>query len=422
VSAADRAITACRVCGGADLVPVLNLGRQAFTGIFPRTRQQEVGTMPLVLVKCMDGGDPARCGLVQLRHTGDLAAMYGGGYGYRSGLNRAMVSHLQGKVAGILDRVALGKGDLVIDIGSNDGTTLAAYPEGGADLVGIDPTGARFAHHYPAHARMIPEFFSADVVRAACGARRAKVITSFSMFYDLEAPLAFMRQVHECLEDRGLWVLEQSYLPTMLEMNSYDTVCHEHLEYYGLRQIDWMMGRAGFRVLDVEFNAVNGGSFSVVAAKKGSPDAGDPDKVRAILAREAATGLHTLAPFEAFRARVARHRDEIRGFLREAKAAGRTVYGYGASTKGNVLLQYCGVTAEEVPFIAEVNADKFGCFTPGTLIPIIPEDDARRAKPDYFLVLPWHFRDGILERERAFLDAGGRFLFPLPKIDVVGRG
>jgi len=415
-----RAIDRCRICGNTELVPVLDLGEQALTGVFPRSRQQKVATMPLALVKCMDGGDRERCGLLQLRHAGAPEELYGRDYGYRSGLNRSMVAHLHEKVRRILSLVALEKGDLVIDIGSNDGTTLQAYPRGVAELVGIDPGGSSFERYYPADVRLIPDFFSARVVRSAFGARKAKVVTSFSMFYDLDDPLEFMRQVHECLDDRGVWVLEQSYMPTMLEMNSYDTVCHEHLEYYALKQIRWMMERVGFRILDVEFNAVNGGSFSITAAKRAAPYPGDDDRVAVILRREEAVGLHTLTPYEEFRARVARHRDELRGFLRDAGASGRRVCGYGASTKGNVVLQYCGVTAKDLPCIAEVNADKFGCFTPGSLIPIVSEDEARRSKPDYFLVLPWHFRDSILERERAYLEGGGRFVFPLPRIDVVG--
>jgi NDP-4-keto-2,6-dideoxyhexose 3-C-methyltransferase len=416
MSAIDR----CRVCGQAGLVPVLDLGRQALTGVFPRTREQKVAEMPLALVKCMEDGGPDRCGLLQLQHTGDLAEMYGPGYGYRSGLNRAMVTHLHGKVKRILETVAPAQGDLVIDIGSNDGTTLSAYPAGAADLVGIDPGGEAFRRHYPPHVRLIPEFFSARAVRSACGARRAKVITSFAMFYDLEAPMEFMRQVHDCLDDSGVWMFEQSYMPTMLAMNAYDTVCHEHLEYYGLGPILWMMERVGLRILDVELNGINGGSFSITAARAGAPHRGRPRVVEELRAREAAERLDTLDPYRAFGVRVAAHRDALRRFLRDARASGRTVCGYGASTKGNVLLQYCGVTADDLPCIAEVNEEKFGAFTPGTLIPIVSEAEARARKPDYFLVLPWHFRDAIVERERDYLAAGGKLVFPLPRIEVVG--
>ena len=417
-----REITRCRACGSPDLVPVLDLGEQALTGVFPKSKTEIVPRMPLQLVKCVDGNETGRCGLLQLRHSADAKEMYGAHYGYRSGLNPSMVAHLRDRVTTILSRVTLGRGDLVLDIGSNDGTTLGFYPDPGPDLVGIDPTGPWFQRYYPERIRLIPDFFSAARVRAALGQRQAKVITSFAMFYDLEDPLAFMREVHECLDDDGLWMFEQSYLPAMLDMNSYDTVCHEHLEYYALKQIGWMAERAGFRIVDVEFNAVNGGSFCVTVAKTSASRPGRPAKVEAILRDEEARGLQTLRPYEEFAGRVRRHRDELREFLRRTKDSGRTIFGFGASTKGNVLLQYCGLGESDLPFIAEVNADKFGAFTPGTLIPIIPEAEARRRKPDFFLVLPWHFRSDILARRRDFLEAGGRFVFPLPKLDVAGPG
>ena len=410
-----REIARCRICGNTELVPVLDLGHQALTGLFPKSASQDVERMPLELVKCQ--GD-AHCGLLQLRHTGDLARMYGEKYGYRSGLNRSMVQHLRGKVRRILDRVPASAGDLVIDIGSNDGTTLRAYPNELA-LVGIDPTGEKFRSYYPSHVELIPDFFSAAAVRDRYGARKARIVTSFSMFYDLEDPTSFMREVHEILADDGIWVLEQSYMPTMLERNSYDTVCHEHLEYYGLRQIQWMAQEAGFRILDVEFNDVNGGSFSVTVAKVRSPLASNEAIVTSTLSREDDLGLPTLAPYRAFEERVSEHRRQLIGLLHEINSSGKRVFGYGASTKGNVILQYCNLTDRDLTCIAEVNEDKFGAFTPGSLIPIVPEAEARRMKPDFFLVLPWHFRDAILSREAEFLRAGGRLVFPMPSVTVV---
>jgi len=414
-----RSIERCRVCGNRELATVIDLGEQALTGIFPRSEADNPESMPLRLVKCRDEGDGGRCGLAQLAESGDLRRMYGMEYGYRSGLNRAMVRHLRSKVAAIRRRVLLGEGDLVIDIGSNDATLLRAFDAPRPQLVGVDPTGEKFADYYPEHVRLIPDFFSAERVRGEIGDRRAKVITSIAMFYDLEDPLSFMRQVHEILDDEGIWVFEQSYMPTMLDNTSYDTICHEHAEYYGLAQFKWMADRAGFRILDVEFNDVNGGSVSVTASKYDSPLTGDDGAVAAILERETAGGYRTLAPFESFADRVRQSRDGLVAFLEGARARGETVFGYGASTKGNVILQYCGITPELLPCIAEVNEDKFGALTPGTFIPIVAEEEARARKPDYFLVLPWHFRAGIVEREAPFREAGGKLVFPLPSLDVV---
>jgi hypothetical protein len=238
------------------------------------------------------------------------------------------------------------------------------------------------------------------------------------MFYDLEVPLQFMRDIHDVLADDGVWVFEQSYLPDMLRMNSYDTVCHEHLEYYALKQILWMCRRIGFKVLNVELNSVNGGSFSVMVAKSGSSLIENSSALKTILADEARCGLDSLAVYREFSGRAFQHRDALTKLLHDLTSQGKLVLGYGASTKGNVMLQFCGITPELIPAIAEVNADKFGCFTPQTLIPIISEKEAHAMHPDVLLVLPWHFRCNIVERERAFLESGGELLFPLPAIEL----
>jgi hypothetical protein len=412
------AVQRCRICGQSGLQSVLHLGDQALTGVFPRSADEPVEAGPMDLVKCDEvrGG----CGLVQLRHSYTPEKMYGENYGYRSGLNASMVEHLRRRARLACELARPAAGDVVLDIGSNDGTTLRAYPDCGLTLVGMDPTGKKFARFYPPHVRLVPDFFSASRFEQVANGKKARVVTSIAMFYDLESPQDFMAEVHRVLADDGVWVFEQSYCPAMLEVNAYDTVCHEHISYYALRQIKWMTDRAGFKILDVELNDANGGSFCVTVAKRSAPYAEAGARVAEVLAEEQRRGLGTLRPYLAFRDRVWRHRDELRGFLASARRAGKTVYGYGASTKGNVLLQFCGFTAKDLPAIAEVNEDKFGRSTPGTHIPILPEDEVRALRPDYLLVLPWHFREGILERERAYLEAGGQLVFPLPAIEVVG--
>lgn len=409
-------ITRCRICGNSHLERVLDLGEQALTGVFPRRRDQKVGSGPLRLVKCVGDGESA-CGLLQLEHSYALSEMYGENYGYRSGLNASMVAHLNSKVERISRQVSLEPGDLVIDIGSNDATTLRAYTQAGLQLAGVDPTGSKFREYYPPHVELIPDFFTAELIRARFGVQKAKIVTSFSMFYDLEAPMSFMAEVSEILADDGIWVFEQSYMPSMLATNSFDTVCHEHLEFYALRQIQWMAERTGLKVDDVAFNDVNGGSFSVTVRKslKQEPQNG---LVTRILHDETAVGLDGLAPFRAFEDRVERARETITAFVADARAEGRTIAGLGASTKGNVLLQYCGFTADDICAVGEVNTDKFGSFTPGSLIPILSEQKLLEQNPDYLLVLPWHFRS-FFEQSPAF--AGRRLVFPLPEFSIVER-
>lgn len=409
-----RKIEACRICGNTKLTEALDLGIHALTGVFPRSGSHCVTTGPLKLVKCT--GDAAdTCGLLQLQHTYDMGELYGDNYGYRSGLNASMVSHLRGKVHRILERISLPRGALIIDIGSNDSTTLQAYPEGEYIRVGVDPTAEKFRQFYPRTVALVPEFFSAEAVRRHCGDRKATVITSFSMFYDLEDPLAFMKQVRELLDDQGVWVFEQSYMPTMLQKCSYDTVCQEHLEYYALKQLKWMADRCDLKLVEIEFNDVNGGSFSVTAATQSSPYK-ESAQVAAILQIETLLGLDTPQPYERFARRIADHKAALREFLERAAQSGKSVGALGASTKGNVLLQYCNVTDAEISQIGDVNPEKFGRFTPGSRIPIVSEEEALGARPDFLLILPWHFRSFFLTRPGL---SGRNLVFPLPELEVV---
>ncbi|MGK8507295.1 class I SAM-dependent methyltransferase [Nocardia asiatica] len=330
-----------------------------------------------------------------------------------------MIEHLAHRVARIRQRVALTPDDVVIDIGSNDATLLRAYPEGSATIVGIDPLGEKFRRFYPPHVRLVTGYFTRELVESELRGRRAKVITSIAMFYDVPDPLGFMRTVHDSLTDDGVWVLEQSYLPAMLATTSYDTICHEHLEYYTLDQIEWMARRCGFVVLEVERNTVNGGSFALTLGKQGVPSPADAAALDLLRQQESALGLHSPQPYADFAKRVDQHREQVRDFFDRSRKAGLRTLGYGASTKGNVVLQHCGIGPEDLACIAEVNDDKFGKFTPGSAIPIVSEAEARALAPDQFFVLPWHFRAMMLERESAFRATGGRLVFPLPELDVV---
>jgi hypothetical protein len=239
------------------------------------------------------------------------------------------------------------------------------------------------------------------------------------MFYDLDDPISFAREIESVLAPGGVWHFEQSYMPSMLRMTSYDTVCHEHLEYYSLGAVQRILSAAGMRAIDVKMNSVNGGSFAVTAVRQNDQRRGREKVVDWLLTQEGRMGLDTPRPYREFEERVFRHREDLMRLLQGLAADGKKVFGYGASTKGNVVLQFCGITTAEVPFIAEVNPDKFGAFTPGTNIPIISEAEARAMKPDYFLVLPWHFKAGIVQREADFLRSGGRMIFPFPEIEIV---
>lgn len=408
-----RQISQCRISGSTTLLPVLNLGEQVLTGVFPRSTNQAVTRGPLELVWCPDSM------LLQLHHSFDLTEMYGQNYGYRSGLNASMVAHLTDKIRHLTRLRPVHSGDLVVDIGSNDATTLKAYDVAGPKRLGVDPTGIKFREFYTDGLDLIPDFFSGAAVTRHTGGQRAQIVTSISMFYDLESPQAFVNEIASILAPDGIWHFEQSYMPSMLRTNSYDTICHEHLEYYSLIPVRAMLAKAGLKVVDVQMNAINGGSFAVTAAHTCSSLRENTAVIEWLIQQEESMGLFTPRPFREFETRVFAHRANLLSLIKALVADGKKIIGYGASTKGNVLLQFCGLTPAEIPCIADVNPDKFGAFTPGTHIPIVSEAMAKAMNPDYFFVLPWHFKSNIIQREKEWLAGGGKMIFPLPEIEIV---
>ena len=405
-------ITKCRISGSHNLIHVLSLGEQYLTGVFPKTNSEEVSKGPLDLVWCPDSG------LLQMKQSYSSEEMYGDNYGYRSGLNASMVQHLTHKIHTLERMVKLNETDLVLDIGSNDATLLKVY-RGKHRKAGIDPTGLKFKEYYTNDISLIPTFFSAEVFKSVFKETKAKIITSIAMFYDLENPMSFVKDIESIIDDEGIWHFEQSYMPSMLRTNSYDTICHEHLEFYSFRVIKQLLESCGMRVMDVQMNSINGGSFAVTACKKNSSYVSNTAIINWMLGQEDDMGLDTPKPYRDFEERVFKHRKNLVELIEAIIGSGKKIFGYGASTKGNVLLQFCNLTTKHIPFIAEVNEQKFGCYTPGTHIPIISEKEARAMKPDYFLVLPWHFKNSILEREKEYIEQGGKFIFPLPEIEIV---
>jgi hypothetical protein len=405
-------IKKCRISNTNNILSVLSLGDQALTGVFPKSADEYVTAGPLEIVWNSDSG------LLQLSHIYEPEEMYGDNYGYRSGLNQSMVRHLEGKINYLERFFDLKPGDVVLDVGSNDATSLKAYSTQSLERIGIDPTAAKFKEYYPDEIKLVADFFNKSNFEKSAS-RRAKIITSIAMFYDLEDPIAFARDIASCLDPDGVWHFEQSYMPAMLRLNSYDTICHEHVEYYSLGAIEYILRAADMKVLDVQMNDINGASFAVTATHSTSSRPVNRAVVDWLLMQEQNMGLNTPRPYRDFEERVYRHREDLRRLLTALRDDGKRVMGYGASTKGNVVLQFCGIDSSLIEAIVEVNPDKFGCVTPGTHIPIVSEEEANRMQPDYYLVLPWHFRTGILQRETAFRDRGGKFIFPFPEIEVV---
>jgi len=402
-------ISTCRLCKSSNLTSVLHLGQQHLTGVFPKSPTSDITKGPLSLAWCNE------CNLLQLEHSFDPNEMYGVNYGYRSGLNKMMVEHLTSKVELLCKQFSVTAEDSVLDIGSNDATLLRSYKIKGLKKTGIDPTAGKFSDFYTSDITLIDDFFTASNV----GNEKFKIITAISMFYDLEDPLSFVKDISSVLAKDGIWHFEQSYMPSMLRMNSYDTICHEHIEYYSLTPIKFILEKCGLRIIDVRMNSVNGGSFAVTACHVNSSYHSNHSLIEWLLEQERSMGLNTPNPFREFEKKVFQHKHDLKDLLQRLKEAGKVVHGYGASTKGNVLLQFCGITKNEIPYIAEINEEKYGSFTPGSQIPIISDEHSKELNPDYYLVLPWHFKTGILKNEEAFLKQGGSLIFPFPEIEIV---
>lgn len=412
----------CRICGNRDLIEITDLGNHSLSGRFPFKDEPTPLIAPLVLMKCNDLSGQKCCGLVQLKHNVSPEELYFHNYGYRSGLNATMTQHLKNMATEISQKIGpLTKDDIILDIGSNDCTLLKSYPYP-PDMVkyfGIDPTGRQFAQYYPPYVTLVKEFFNYDNFNGTFPDQKAKIITSISMFYDLPSPIDFMRDIKKILHPDGLWILEQSYIIRMLETLSFDTVCHEHLEYYAMKQMEWMADLVGLKIVDVTTNDCNGGSFRLTMSHKESNYVSQQDHINQLHKLEETFGLDTMMPYLKFNRECLRVKKDLTDLLTGYKQQGKQIYLYGASTKGNTLLQYFGIDKTIVTAAAERNVEKYGRRTPQTDIPIIPEQEMRKNKPDVLLVLPWHFKKEFIEREQEYLKSGGIMVFPMPKLEVI---
>lgn len=415
------AISRCRVCGSTSLVPVLSLGNQ-YVSDFVDSDGGGGTQAPLQLVLCdaASGG----CGLLQLKHTTPAHSLYRN-YWYRSGINQTMRLALADITARAQALVPLQAGDIVLDIGSNDNTLLRSYQRGDITKIGFEPATNLMSYANDPNIHIINDFFSAQPFLQKTAGKRARIITSIAMFYDLDDPNAFTADIAACLDKDGLWIIQMAYLPTMLLDNIFDNICHEHLEYYSLLSLENLLGRHNLKIVDVELNDVNGGSLRTYITHRHNtsiePRRGAERRLSNLRQQEKDLRLEELSPYQEFAQRVADIKGKVTSFIRQEVKAGKTVYVYGASTKGNTLLQYFGLDHSVISAAAERNPDKWGKKTVGTLIPIISEAEARAAKPDYFLILPWHFLSEFRQREKEYLSSGGQFIVPLPQFRVIGQ-
>jgi SAM-dependent methyltransferase len=409
----------CRVCGSSALTKVIDLGEQYLQGSFVKPGKEMPPTrkIPASLLRCDPTKDEHACGLLQMEHTVPPEVLYSA-YWYRSGTNNTMLQHLQSIAEDAISIVNKSEAR-VLDIGCNDGTLLGYYPEG-FEKFGIDPSDV--AQEIKGNVSVVQDIFPSTELVSILQERRIDIVTSIAMFYDLEDPIAFTKGIKNILAPDGIWIFEMSYMPTMLKMTSYDTICHEHLEYYSLAVIEYILKHAGMKIFNVSLNAVNGGSIRCYATHTDTfayKNETFLQNIQLLHQEEFDLELDTDRPYKNFQDRVNVHKEELNALLKKLKKEGKRIHIYGASTKGNTILQWCGIDNRIIDVAAERNPDKYGARTLGTDIPIVSEAESRAMNPDYYLVLPWHFKEEFVEREKETLKNGIGLIFPLPTIEII---
>jgi len=397
------------------------LGEQYLQGSFVKPGKEIPPTrkIKMSLVRCDPTKDERACGLLQMEHSVPPDILYSA-YWYRSGTNNTMREHLRHIALDALGIIGQSSGS-VLDIGCNDGTLLSYFPDA-FELYGVDPSD--ISNNIQGPVKVVQDIFPSEELISLLNGKKLNIITSIAMFYDLEDPIAFAKEIKRILAPEGVWIFEMSYMPSMLKMTSYDTICHEHLEYYSLAVIEYILRNAGMKIFNVSLNAINGGSIRCYATHTNSFLYKKDEFVRNIQTmrqQEFDLELDTDKPYKHFQDRINVHREELISLLKKLKKEGRKLHVYGASTKGNTILQWCGIDNRIIDVAAERNPDKYGASTLGTDIPIVSEAESRAMSPDYYLVLPWHFKEEFIARESEMLDKGVGLIFPLPTIEIVKR-
>mgnify|MGYP001242209112 CR=1 FL=1 len=403
-------ITKCRICQSANLSKLFSLGNLAFTGKFPK-KKQIIKKKPIEVVICR------KCELVQLRHNFDLKYLYGPDYGYKTGINKTMLNHVKKVVNTLSNKTKLKIKDSVLDIASNDGSLLKYYKRG-VKTFGIDPILKKYKKEYRKVNYYISDFFSANKIKKKYK-NKFKIITALSVFYDAKDPNKFLQDVKSLLIDDGVFMLEFADLYSIIKYKMFDTICHEHLEYYSSKVIIELAKVNNLRVFDIKENDINGGSKQYYICHNNSNYKNNQKIIDKFLNLEKKLKLSEPKTFKKFFKNIQNLKHKLTTLIKKLKKQDKTLHCYGASTKGNVLLQYFNIDNKLIEFAAERNQKKFNLFTPGTKIKIISEKKSRSYNPDFYLVLPWHFRKEILKREKFIRTKGTKFIFPLPTVYTV---
>lgn len=410
-----KAIEKCRVCGSKNLFPIIHLGHHSLTGVFPASPEENPPTSPINLIRCANPD----CALVQLEHSVEPDMMFGDTYGYASSANFSMVKHLEGLKEKIQEIVPLKQEDVVLDIGCNDGTFLGFFSNQGFKVRGMDPSAKKYYDKYKSDVQVVFDYFSAYKYKETWAEEKAKLVTSFACIYDIEDLTSFVRDIKSILREDGVWAFEAAYLPAIIKNLAFDGCCAEHILYLGYKTINYIFKQIGLKTIHFSETPTNGGSFFVLATHSDSEFYKECENIKEVLEEE--DKLYTDQTYKDLAIRVEKHKEDFINLLTSLKQAGKTICGLGASTKFNVVLQYCGINVNLISYLGEVTEYKVGRFTPGTLIPIVSEEQLLTYKPDYLVIGPYHFKESFLRNPKIvnYIKSGGAVIFPLPEIEIV---
>ena len=405
----------CRICSNKKLTTIIDLKKQYIQGSFKKKNYpQPIKTkIPLKLVICR------KCSLVQTMHTVSPEVLYKN-YWYMSGVNHTMTDHLK-KLAMTCKKVLKNKNKKIniLDIGCNDGTLLKSFPRS-FNKVGIDPS--QIAKNIKSkNLEILNDFFPSKNILSKYKNNKFDLITSIAMFYDVQNPNQFVSNIKKILNENGVWIFELSYLVDMLDLNSYDTICHEHLEYYSITALNYLMKKNGMKIFKIKSNQINGGSIRCYVTHLSSFNYGNKSDLLIIeryLKKEKKIKISTLIPYKKFFNRILKIKLKLNKLIKEILNDNKVIHIYGASTKGNTIIQWQGINDKFIKYAADRNSQKWGAKTIGSNISIISEEESKKMKPDYYLILPWHFKKEFLIREKKFLKNGGKMIFPLPKLKI----
>ena len=407
----------CKNCHQKRLKKIIAIGKQPISSVFLSKKIKNLKKYSLDLYECQN------CKLIQFYKLAPLKDMYGTTYGYRTSLSKMMISHIKEKYKKILKMKIIRNGSNILDIGSNDGTFLNFFTnqKKKINLFGIDPSAKKFEKYYKKNINLIVNFFSFSMIKNFLiknkfQKRDFSLISSFAMFYDINDPNKFCKAIYGLLEPNGIWILEMSYFPLLLSHLTYDQICHEHVAYYTLSSFNKIIKKNDLKIIDISFNEINGGSIEIICAKRNSKHKVNKQKISNVLNEENKINDKT---YNQFNQRIDNVKKTINLFLNEF--AKQKVIGYGASTKGNIVLNHCEINSKQLKFICDANSEKHGKYTPGSNIKIISKETMRKLKPDYLFVLIWSFRSEVIKQEEEYIKNGGKLIFHLPMFHIVDK-